>query len=205
MKVLLKQDIERVGRMGEVIEVASGYARNFLIPRGLAVGVTRGTVKDIADQKRVLDVKAARQREQLQGVAEKVATKPLVITARCSASGKLFGSITNRQLAATILEATGDDIDRHKIHVDDRIRSVGHYKAVIKLHPDVEIEAEFEVKGEGFEAEEPPDEEAAAAGEAVEPDLITAEAEPPVEEESGDDAGEISEPAEDEEPQPEQG
>lgn len=188
--------------MGEVIEVASGYARNYLIPRGMAVGVTRGTVKDIAEQKKVLDVKAARQREQLQGVAEKVAAKPLVIKARCSASGKLFGSITNRQVASAILEATGEEIDRHKIHVDDKIRTVGHYKAVIKLHPDVEIEAEFEVEGEGFVAEEPPEEETAVEGAA--PAEAVAEAEPVVEEESSEEAGEQAEPAEDAATEPEQ-
>ena len=204
MKVLLKQDIERVGRMGEVKEVASGYARNYLIPRGLAVGVTRGTVKDIAEQKKVLDVKAARQREQLQGVAEKVASKPLVITARCSASGKLFGSITNRQVALAIQETTGEEVDRHKIHVDDRIRAVGQYKAVIKLHPDVETEVEFEVQGEGFEAEEPPDDEAAAAAASV-PEVVEDAAESTIQEESVEDAGVENEPAQDDAPQPEQG
>lgn len=153
--------------MGEVVEVAGGYARNYLIPRGMAVGVTRGTMKDIAEQQKVLEVKAERLRQQVAGFAEKIAGVPLVVKARCSASGKLFGSITNRQVAAAILEATGEDVDRHKIHVDDRIRTVGTYTAMIKLHPDVEIDKEFTVEGEGFVAEEPPDEEgeqAAAAG-----------------------------------------
>lgn len=207
MKVLLKQDIERVGRMGEVKEVASGYARNYLIPRGLAAGVTRGSMKDIEEQKKVLEVKAERQREQLRSVAEKISSKPLVITARCSASGKLFGSITNRQLAAAIEEATSEEVDRHKIHVDDRIRSVGHYKAILKLHPDVEIELEFEVQGEGFEAEEPPEDEAETTATAA---PVTAEAEvvetaSPVEEESGQDAELDAEPAQDDTPQPEEG
>ncbi|HEY5493175.1 MAG TPA: 50S ribosomal protein L9 [Candidatus Anoxymicrobiaceae bacterium] len=167
MKVLLKQNIERVGRMGEIVEVAGGYGRNYLIPRGLAVGVTRGTVKDIAEQKKVLEVKAERQREQVKSVAEKIVSKPVVITARCSASGKLFGSVTNRQVADAIAQAAGEEIDRHKIHIDDRIRSVGTYKALIKLHPDVEIEMEFEVAGEGFVAEEPPEEEAETAAKAA--------------------------------------
>ncbi len=170
MKVLLNQDIERVGRMGEVVEVAGGYARNFLIPRGLAVGVTRGRLKEIEEQRKVLEVKAARQREQLQAVAERLTSKPIVIKARCSATGKLFGSITNRQVAQAIAEQTGEDVDRHKIHVDERIRAVGDYHARIKLHPDVEIDLPFRVEGEGFVAEEPEDLEAAEATEmAVEP------------------------------------
>lgn len=203
MKVLLKQNIDRVGRMGEIVEVAGGYARNFLIPRGLAVGVTRGTVKDIAEQKKVLEVKAERQREQVKSVAEKITSKPVVITARCSASGKLFGSVTNRQVADAIAQATGEEIDRHKIHIDDRIRAVGTYKSVIKLHPDVEVECEFEVAGEGFVAEEPPEEEAeagaaapeTAAAETTEAETTAAEtaAEPELTPESGEPAPEAGE------------
>ena len=209
MKVLLKQNIDRVGRMGEIVEVAGGYARNFLIPRGLAVGVTRGGVKEIAEQKRVLDVKAERQREQVQGLGEKIISMPVVIKARCSATGKLFGSITNRQVAEAIAEAGGEEVDRHKIHVDDRIRSVGTYTALIKLHPDVEIAKEFEVAGEGFEAEEPPEEEgdvAAVEAAAVEME-VTVETvtafEPEPEPEPGADMAD--EAAGETEEQPEQG
>ncbi|HEY5531598.1 MAG TPA: 50S ribosomal protein L9 [Candidatus Anoxymicrobiaceae bacterium] len=164
MKILLKQDIDRVGRMGEVVEVAGGYARNFLVPRGLAVEVTRGRMKEIEEQKKVLEVKGARQREQVQAVADKMASAKVVIKARCSATGKLFGSITNRQVATAIEERTGEEIDRHKIVIDDRIRSVGHYHAAIKLHPDVELDVEFEVEGEGFVAEEPEDAPEVAPG-----------------------------------------
>lgn len=181
MKVLLKQDIERVGRMGEVVEVAGGFARNFLIPRGLAVGVTRGRLKEIEEQRKVLEVKATRQREQLQAVAERITSRPVVIKARCSASGKLFGSITNRQLAQAIADATGEEVDRHKINLDDRIRAVGTYHAIVKLHPDVQVDLEFQVEGEGFVAEEPEDLEAEAATEAA--------VEPPVAEEVHREAG----------------
>lgn len=163
MKVLLNQDIDNLGRMGQVVEVAGGYARNYLIPRGLAVGVTRGGLKDIEERKRVLDIKAARQREGLEGLAEKIKShQPIKIQARCSASGKLFGSITNRSIAAEIERLTGEEIDRHKIEVDEKIRTVGAHTAHVKLHPDVVFDLEFEVEGEGFVAEEPPEEEEAA-------------------------------------------
>ena len=160
MKVLLKQNIDRVGRMGEVVNVAGGFARNYLIPRGLAVGVTRGRMKDIEEQKKVLETRAARQREQVEAFAERITSKKVIIKARCSASGKLFGSITNRQLASAIEEQTGEEIDRHKIVIDDRVRTVGMHHALVKLHPDVELDLEFEVEGEGFVAEEPHVEEA---------------------------------------------
>ncbi len=145
--------------MGEVVNVAGGFARNYLIPRGLAVGVTRGRMKEIEEQKKVLEVKAARQREQVEAVAERITARKVVIKARCSASGKLFGSITNRQLASAVEELTGEEIDRHKIVIDDRVRSVGPHHALVKLHPDVELDLEFEVEGEGFVTEEPASEE----------------------------------------------
>ena len=155
MKILLKQNIDSVGRMGEVVDVAGGYARNFLIPRDLAVGVTRGRIKEIEEQQKVLEVKAARQREQVEELAGKMRSKRIVLKARCSATGKLFGSITNRQLAREIAEQTGEEVDRHKIIVDEHIKSVGNHHASIKLHPDVVLDLEFEVEGEGFVGEEP--------------------------------------------------
>ena len=159
MKVLLKQSIDRLGRMGEVVEVSGGYARNYLIPRGFAIGVTRGSVREIEEQKKVLEVKAALERDNMEAVAERMGSKPIKVEARCSATGKLFGSVTNRQLAQVVEELTGDEIDRHKIVMDDKIRAVGTYKASIRLHPDVTVDIEFEVQGEGFVPEEPPDEE----------------------------------------------
>lgn len=159
MKVLLNQDMDRLGRMGEVVEVAGGYARNYLIPRDMAVAVTRGRVREIEDRKRVLEVKAERLRQQLESIADRVRSQKISIKARCSESGKLFGSITNRQLAVEIEALTGEEIDRHKIVIEDRIRTVGTYRAVLKLHQDVEIDIEFEVVGEGFVPDEPGREE----------------------------------------------
>lgn len=141
--------------MGEVVDVADGYARNYLIPRGKAVGVTRGRLKEIEERKKVLDRKAARRREKLEGVADKIKARQVVIKARCSASGKLFGSVTNRQLAEELQSITGEDVDRHGIVLEDRIRNVGVYTARVKLHHDVEFDLEFEVEGEGFVPEEP--------------------------------------------------
>lgn len=180
MKILLKQNIDRVGRMGEVVDVAGGYARNFLIPRDLAVGVTRGRIKEIEEQQKVLEVKAARQREQVEELAGKMRSKRIVLKARCSATGKLFGSITNRQLAREIAEQTGEEVDRHKIIVDEHIKSVGNHHASIKLHPDVVLDLEFEVEGEGFVGEEPDAvAEQPPQAEFDQTELNAAEAEPP--------------------------
>lgn len=193
MKVLLNQDMDRLGRMGEVVEVADGYARNFLIPRELAVAVTRGRVREIEERKRVLGVKAERLRQELESVAEKVRSQKIAVKARCSESGKLFGSVTNRQLAAEIEAVTGEEIDRHKVVIQDRIRTVGTYRAVIKLHHDVEIDLEFEVEGEGFVPDEPVEAGAgspdAAEGEAEKEEPSAAADEPTGEEEGSGSAG----------------
>jgi large subunit ribosomal protein L9 len=156
LKVLLKQNVDRLGRMGEVVDVAGGYARNYLIPFGIAIGVTRGHVKEIEEQKKVLEVRAARERESMEAVSEKIRSRPIMVEARCSTTGKLFGSVTKRQLAQAVGELVGEEIDRHKITMDERIREVGAYKASIRLHPDVAVDIEFEVQGEGFVPEEPP-------------------------------------------------
>ncbi len=140
--------------MGDIVDVARGYARNYLIPRGLAVGVTRGSLKEIEEKRRILKAKAERLRQTLEEVAEKLKSERIVIKARCSASGKLFGSVTNRQLAQKIEETIGYEIDRHKILINERIRTVGTHRAHIKLHPDIEFDLEFEVEGEGFIPEE---------------------------------------------------
>lgn len=197
MRVLLNQDMDRVGRMGEVVEVADGYARNYLIPRNLAVAVTRGGVKEIEERKKVLDVKAERLRQQLESVADKIRAQKITIKARCSATGKLFGSITNRQLAAAIEQVTGEEIDRHKIIIEDRIRTVGTYHALLRLHHDVEIDLEFEVEGEGFVQEEPEHEDApdssTEAGEAVNADSSVGEQTPAGEEEGAALSASVSE------------
>ena len=203
MKVLLKQDMERLGRMGEIVEVAAGYARNYLIPRGLAVGVTRGTVKDIAEQKRVLEVKAARVRESLEALAAKMGEHKVVIKARCSASGRLFGSVTSRQLAQELEAITGQPVDRHKIHMEDKIRKVGTYHALVKLHPDVQVDLEFEVEGEGFITEEPPEEPTEAERSAAAEDSTDQVAEDsgaPTAEETGE--GKTGEAGEGDSPEP---
>ncbi|MBN1288964.1 MAG: 50S ribosomal protein L9 [Actinobacteria bacterium] len=163
MKVLLKQDIENLGRMGEIVDVAGGYARNFLMPKDLAVSVNRGNIKEIEQQKRILEVKALRVKEASEGVAAKIRDARITIKERCSASGKLFGSVTNRRIAQEIESVTGEEIDRHKIIVDDKIREVGTYEAKIRLHPEVVFDVQFEVEGEGFH----PDEQAAAGGTAA--------------------------------------
>lgn len=178
MKVLLNQDIERLGRMGEVVEVKPGYARNYLIPRGLAEGVTRGRVKDIMERQKVLEVKASRIREGVEVTADGIRARRITIKAHSSAEGKLFGSVTNRQLADAIKEAAGYEVDRHKIIVDERIRTTGIHHALIRLHPDVEMDLEFEVEGDAVPATASEAETGQEQAPAVEPVALEPGSEP---------------------------
>lgn len=147
MKVLLKENFEGLGRMGEIAEVARGYARNYLIPRGIAIEVNRGTLKQVKEQKRVLEAKAKREREKAEALAGEIGSSKVVLELRSSSDGKLFGSVTNRQLAEALEKATGVAVDHHNVEIDGRIRTTGTHEAKIKLHPDVSFVLQFEVAG----------------------------------------------------------
>ncbi len=151
MKVLLKQTIDSLGQMGEVVEVARGYARNYLIPRGLAVGLSRGRLKEVGEQRKVLEVKGARERETFEELGERIRSEQIVIFAKAGEGGKLYGSVTSRDLAGRLSEIAGRDIDRKKLQMEEHIKTLGEHRAQLRLHPRVEVELEFEVVAEGEE------------------------------------------------------
>ncbi len=148
MKIILRQDIEKLGQKNDILTVKTGYARNYLIPKGLAFQATDSAVKIHNENLK----QRAHKEEKIRGEAEKLAQKlsgvKLVIGAKVSTAGKIFGSVNTIQLAEA-LNAKGYDIDRRNILLgDDAIKEVGNYKAVVKLHRDVKVEIEFEVVAE---------------------------------------------------------
>jgi len=148
MKIILRQDIEKLGQKNDILTVKTGYARNYLIPKGLAFQATDSAVKIHNENLK----QRAHKEEKIRGEAEKLAQKlsgvKLVIGAKVSSAGKIFGSVNTIQLAEA-LNAKGYDIDRRNILLgDDAIKEVGNYKAVVKLHRDVKVEIEFEVVAE---------------------------------------------------------
>ena len=148
MKIILRQDIEKLGQKNDILTVKTGYARNYLIPKGLAFQATDSAVKIHNENLK----QRAHKEEKIRGEAEKLARKlsgvKLVIGAKVSSAGKIFGSVNTIQLAEA-LNAKGYDIDRRNILLgDDAIKEVGNYKAVVKLHRDVKVEIEFEVVAE---------------------------------------------------------
>ena len=148
MKIILRQDIEKLGQKNDILTVKTGYARNYLIPKGLAVQATESALKSHNENLK----QRAHKEEKIRGEAEKLAQKlagvKLVIGAKVSSAGKIFGSVNTIQLAEA-LNAKGYEIDRRNILLgEDAIKEVGSYKAVVKLHRDVKVDLEFEVVAE---------------------------------------------------------
>lgn len=166
MKVVLRKDVEKLGEAGSVQNVSGGYARNFLIPQGLAVYATDGELKMAAHNQAVKDRKIARQEEQLRSLAEKIEGLQLSFEARAGEGGRLFGSIGSADIAEQVTEKVGEEIDRRKVQLSDPIRTLGTHTVAIhlvgKLRPEVTVTVTGEI------VEEETSEEAAEATEAPE-------------------------------------
>ncbi len=144
MKVILKEDVEGLGRAGDVVNVKDGYARNFLIPRGLAIRATDKSVKSLEKQKKMILERINKERKRLQQFAEKLSEVTVTIKKKAGEEGKLFGSVTSRDIAEA-LEAMGYEVDRKKIVLDEPIKSIGNYTVKIRLAPEIEAEIAVEV------------------------------------------------------------
>ena len=148
MKIILRQDIEKLGQKNDILTVKTGYARNYLIPKGLAVQATDSALKIHNENLKQRAHKEEKIRGEAEELAKKLAEVKLVIGAKVSSAGKIFGSVNNIQLAEALNEK-GYEIDRRNILLgDDAIKEVGNYKAVVKLHRDVKVDLEFEVIAE---------------------------------------------------------
>jgi large subunit ribosomal protein L9 len=143
MKVVLRKDVEKLGEAGSVQNVSGGYARNFLIPQGLAVYASDGELKMAAHNQAVKDRKVARQEEQLRSLAEKIDGLKLSFEARAGDGGRLFGSIGSGDIAEQISAKVGEEIDRRKVVLNDPIRTLGDHNVVVhlvgKLRPSVTV------------------------------------------------------------------
>ena len=148
MKIILKQDFETLGQKNDIVTVKTGYARNFLIPKGYAAQATDSALKIHNENLRQRAHKEEKIKNEAQAIAGKLEGVKLVIGAKTSSAGKIFGSVNTIQIAEALKEK-GFDIDRKNIILgEDTIKEVGNYKAVVKLHREVKVEVEFEVKGE---------------------------------------------------------
>lgn len=138
MKVILLKDVKGQGKKGDVKKVSAGYARNYLLKNNLAVEATPGNLKQLEAQKRKLDEQAKQEKEEaieLKKALEKITVE---LKAKSGEGGRLFGSITNKQIADALKKEHGFKIDRRKIELGDPIKSLGVVNVPIKLHPDVQ-------------------------------------------------------------------
>ena len=139
MKVILREDIDGVGKRGDICDVADGYARNLLLPRGMAIVATAKAADQAASMRRARDQRDAADRTAAQEVATKLVSSRITIEARVGTEGKLFGSITTTDIAAAVEAQTGIVLDRRHVHLDEPIRSAGEHTATARLHNEVEF------------------------------------------------------------------
>ncbi|MGE4293722.1 MAG: 50S ribosomal protein L9 [Desulfovibrio sp.] len=166
MKLILRADVENLGRLGDIVNVKPGFGRNYLLPQGLAMPATGGNLKQFELELHKLKSKADNLRTQAELVAEKMAAAPVEILVRVGEGDKLYGSVTAAMIADAVI-AQGIDVDKRKILLDDPIRSLGEYELEVKLHPEVRgiLKVAVVRHGAAVESENTEGEKAAAVAE----------------------------------------
>ena len=137
MRIILQKEVEKLGGPGDIVQVSDGYARNYLIPRGLAAPATRGAVRHAERLRAGHDERLRRVREEADAMAARLAKAPVRLQARAGEEGRLFGSITAQDIADQIAQQLDTRVDRRQIHLDQPIRSLGAHEVTVHLHPEV--------------------------------------------------------------------
>ena len=145
MKIILADDVDNLGTKGDVVSVADGYARNYLVPKGLALMASKGALKQAEQMRRAREEREQKVKEEAAGRVSKLGATSVYISARAGEGGRLFGSVTKTDVARAILEQLGEDVDRHVIRLDDPIRTLGSHSVEIHLHEEVNALVTVEV------------------------------------------------------------
>ena len=138
-KVILRADVDGVGKRGDICEVSNGYARNFLLPRGLAITAGDGAVNQAASMRRARDLRDAADRSAAEEVARTLVARTITISAKAGVEGKLYGSVTSADVVAAVSEQAGVDLDRRQLNLADPIKALGSHQVPVKLHSDVQF------------------------------------------------------------------
>jgi large subunit ribosomal protein L9 len=146
MKILLQRPVEKLGVPGDVVDVADGYARNYLVPRGIAIPASKGAVRHAESLRRAHDERVAKARKEAEALAERLSASALRIQVKAGEGGRLFGSVTAQDLAEELERQTGETIDRRMVHLEEPIRSVGVHDIRIHLHPEVNAAISVEIQ-----------------------------------------------------------
>jgi large subunit ribosomal protein L9 len=145
MKLILTQEVTGLGTPGDVVEVKDGYARNYLVPRGLAVAWTKGGEKQVASirtARRVREIQSLEDAQKVRGLLE---AKPVTLTARAGVNGRLFGAVTPADVAEAVVAVGGPQVDRRKVELPQAIKTVGDYTVHVRLHPEVQAKVAVKV------------------------------------------------------------
>ena len=145
VKVILRADVTGLGKRGDIVEVSKGYARNFLVPRSLALPATDGAAAQAAAMRRARDLKDAKDREGAEEIAKVLVARTIEIPAKVGSGGRLFGSVTTTEVAEAVASQTGIELDRRVLHLDEHIKELGTHHVVARLHADVQFPITIEV------------------------------------------------------------
>ena len=148
MKLILLEDVKRVGKKGDIVNKNDGYALNYLIPKKLAVEATKANMNDLELKKKAEEKRKKEELEEAKKIAEQLNDKVVKVSVKAGENGKVFGSVTNKEIADALAKQTGMDIDKKKISFDAPIKMVGRRIVKIKLHPQVTVELAVEIAGE---------------------------------------------------------
>ena len=146
MKVILKEDVKALGKKGDIKEVADGYARNVLFAKKLAVEATKNNVALLAHEEKREKEREAGKLAEAKAVAKTLDSMIVELGAKCGDAGKLFGSVTNKEIADAIAEKAGMEIDKRKVELKEAIKTLGDYEVVLKLHPQVHQKVTVRIK-----------------------------------------------------------
>jgi large subunit ribosomal protein L9 len=144
-KLILTHEVTGLGAPGDVVEVKDGYARNYLLPRGLATGWTKGAEKQIEQIRKARKSREIASLDDAKAVRERLQSSPVVVTAKAGASGRLFGAVTTTDIAEAVTAAGGPSVDKRKIEIGQPIKSLGEYQVQVRLHEDVSAQIDVQV------------------------------------------------------------
>ncbi len=153
MDIILRQHVDSLGKRGEIVKVADGYARNFLLPRKMALPVTEGNKRHVERERRLMDQRESEERGQAEAVAAKLLAVDVSIARRVGDTGQLYGSVTASDIA-DFIKTKGFDIDRRKLILPEAIKALGEFEVPLKLHREVTVPLKVKVVKEG--GEQPP-------------------------------------------------
>ena len=148
MEVILREDVDKLGRRGDVGKVAEGYGRNFLLPRGLAMAVSEANKAMIAKERKAYDVRAAKEKAEFESVAQRIASLRFIAPRKVGEHDVLYGSVTSGDIAE-FLKAKGVEVDKRKVQLDEPIKKLGEHEVSVKLHPEVAANLRVLVTKEG--------------------------------------------------------